>query len=85
MKVFKYPLNLAHFDFRMPAGAKVLYVDLDSAGDLCLWAAVNPSPDHPTEARDFIVVGTGHDLPDGLEHLGSVVQGSFVWHVFEKV
>ncbi len=33
--------------------------------------------------RKFTVVGTGHEFPDGWEHIGSFQHGSFVWHIME--
>lgn len=82
MKIFKYPLELTDAQvLQLPAGAKPLHVD-DQQGQLCLWAAVDPSRE--TKPYAVAIVGTGHDLPDvlAIKHLGSVQQGSFVWHVF---
>jgi hypothetical protein len=38
-----------------------------------------------TPHRRVIVVGTGHRIPDtAVEHLGSVLDGPFVWHLFAE-
>ena len=29
------------------------------------------------------VVGTGHDIPDGMTHLASTIDGNFVWHLYK--
>lgn len=35
----------------------------------------------------FYVIGTGHSIPEGTEHVGSVVVagGHLVWHVYQEV
>lgn len=42
------------------------------------------------ETRHFVIVGTGHPIPQGAEYIDSVIQrsetifgGCLVWHVFE--
>lgn len=35
--------------------------------------------------RTFRVFGTGHDIPAGWEHRGTVMDAPFVWHVYERV
>jgi hypothetical protein len=42
-----------------------------------------------TEGHDLIgaqVCGTGHPIPDGMEHVGSTVtaNGALVWHVYRE-
>ena len=68
----------------MPSGAEILSV-ADQGGTLCLWAAVDASA--PTEKRMFEIVGTGGYLhPEtgtSRRFISTVLQGSFVWHVFE--
>jgi len=32
--------------------------------------------------HEFVVIGTGQELPLG-DHIGTVLEGAFVWHVFE--
>jgi hypothetical protein len=67
----------------MPTGAEVLTVR-EQGDAVCLWAMVDPS--QPFEARRFVMVGTGHDVPDGdatfvgMAHLD---KGLLVVHVFE--
>jgi hypothetical protein len=31
------------------------------------------------------VFGTGHEIPDDWEHVGTVQDGEFVWHIFEEL
>ena len=65
----------------MPEGAEILHVG-DQNGTITIWALV----DVETEFlyREFIIVGTGQQIPyDKYTHIGTVFQGSFVWHIFE--
>lgn len=32
--------------------------------------------------RRVQIVGTGHDVPDGAEHVASTLDGDFVWHLY---
>ena len=67
----------------MPVGAKIIHVDTQDAG-VQAWAMVNPEA--PFEAVTFVVVGTGHKLPDErIEHVGTTLHygGSLVLHWFK--
>lgn len=68
-------------------------------GRIILWALVDTERVPYTE-RTFVIAGTGHELPapvgavhytqirerlaGTLGHLGTVLMGEFVWHVFEE-
>ena len=67
----------------------VNHVGVDPAGGgLAVWV------DHYTETpplvlfapvvMKFHVVGTGWEVPDRARHVGSVVAGQFVWHVYAE-
>lgn len=58
----------------------VRLVGLDPMGVMCVWIEVDSSA--PTVVREFAIVGTGHPVPKGT-HVGSFVDGMFVWHVYE--
>lgn len=85
MKIWKFPFSIAdEFSLELPEGADILHTGLDPDGGPCLWAAVNPG--NAKEQRKFRIYGTGHpiNLPyHRLSHLGTMVAGDFVWHVFE--
>lgn len=38
----------------------------------------------PQVARRFRVYGTGHPMPSGLTHRGTVLDGPLVWHLMES-
>ena len=93
--IYKYPLPIEQeFKLQLPKRAEFLYGGLDPAGDLCMWYEVDA--DTETEEHVFGVFGAGHTVPEDVRdengdytlavwHLFSVVQGSFVWHIYETV
>lgn len=84
--IYKYPLAvLDEQEVSMPGRAVVLCAQIQS-GALCLWARV--WTESPLEKRTFLIVGTGNSFPESKlppKHIGTVQNGPFVWHVFEKV
>ncbi len=82
--IYKYPLQITGFQtINMPVGAEVLHAGLDPSGKPCVWALVGPP--HSLVPHHFYVIGTGNPIKDAEaigEHVGSFVDGSFVWHVF---
>ena len=83
MKIFKYEMPDAGKtkEVYLPKDAQVLSVQAQDQ-KIYLWAAVEES--NAAELRRFRTVGTGWDLPSGsIEHLGTVQQSIFVWHVWE--
>lgn len=36
-----------------------------------------------TEQVVFEVFGTGHEIPVGATHIGSVIEGMYVWHLYQ--
>lgn len=66
--------------FSMPLAAIPYRVGLQN-GNICLWAEVNT--DEITLQRSFLIIGTGHVIPDDWRYIGSCDDGFFVWHVGE--
>lgn len=89
-QVWKYRLELVgHQVLHMPAGAELLHLGIQPAStvaddsSIVLWADVDPAVG--VVPREFYVRGTGHGIPDDVQqYVGTVQQGSFVWHVFER-
>jgi hypothetical protein len=84
-RIYKYNLteSLKH---EMPAGSVILHAGIDPGGDICVWAWVHNNIVTMDE-WSFEVIGTGWDIDDSLEnvhrgYVGTVHEGSFVWHVF---
>lgn len=88
MTIFKYPLALSPLqEVKLPKDAEILSVQ-DQRGTICLWAAF-PGDDEPRVSREIEIVGTGQPVESfervDRKFLGTVQQGDFVWHVFERV
>lgn len=80
-KIFKYPMMTATETFNLPEGAEILHVGQQAGGPV-LWAKVDPEAN--LQERTFKVVMTGEPFDSlGLEHLGTVMIGPLVVHVFE--
>lgn len=64
-----------------PHGARVVLVAQQGNTLPTLWVECDTTLD--AQLRYFCVIGTGHPVtPPDLEHVGSAVCGSFVWHVY---
>ena len=84
--IWKYSIPFGNLSamFALPDGAKVLHVAAQQ-NDIVLWAEVDS--DAPKQLREFVVTGTGYELPAGrLTYLGTaqLVIANLVFHVFEK-
>lgn len=80
--VYKYPLEMIDVqNILMHGSAEILHVDVRDE-DLYLWAIVDPDKTDLTW-RKIRIAGTGHGIDEEyLVHLGTVLVGNFVWHVF---
>lgn len=77
--IYKYQLaNFATLD--LPVGAKAVLVEMQN-GSPHIWFEHNRSAFK--EQRFFRIYGTGFDIPDNSIHIGSVIDGMFVWHIYE--
>lgn len=85
-RVWKFPLGYRGdptFTIQVPAGAAPLRVDFDPAGELVLWALVQP--DAPQVAALVTVVGTGNTMPaDPGKYVSTLVSGLLVFHAFYR-
>jgi len=82
--IYKYALQVIDVQtLQIPEGMEPLHVDMQD-GILTLWAKVNTTA--PITPYIIYVLGTGHPLPKvGEIYLGTVFDGSFVWHVHWRV
>lgn len=95
-RVYKYPLYVPMknsgsplTDILMPKNAKVVHVGLQE-GVVTIWAEVDDDAlqaavsGREWDGRRFAVYGTGDTIPDDdAVHVGSLMDGIFVWHVYE--
>lgn len=83
LTVYKYPLTYGEKVLVLPTGAKPLSIG-EVGEDLIMWALVDT--DAPKTHRTFLVAQTGDAIardPQKLTHIGTVVKGWWVGHVFE--
>ena len=79
-KVWKYP---AEPKLSVPVGGKPVLVAIQDE-KLHIWFEFY-FPDHNPLAFidvEIEIYGTGHVVPEAREHIGSVIDGPFVWHVY---
>ncbi len=80
-RVYKFPVHfMASFSYPMSADAEIVHVALQD-GQPHFWFCTDTLA--PPVSRHFQVFGTGHDIPHNAKHLGSWLEGAFVWHLFE--
>lgn len=92
--VYKYELfNLGVFGsdrtrHELPILAKPLHVALVGGRKIMGWFEVPVDSDKLARPRthevEFIIVGTGHEVPDNGVHLGTVIEHEFVWHMYMR-
>jgi len=78
--IHKYPLAIVDEQIITTQRSKWLHVGLDPQGTPCIWAEVDTR--NESVRRSILIIGTGNPIPYGAKHIGSFVQGSFVWHVY---
>jgi len=49
-----------------------------------IWLEIR-QPDETLEERTFVVYGTGRHVTDGDVYVGTVLDESFVWHLYERM
>jgi hypothetical protein len=67
----------------MPKGSKIVHYEIQKR-DYCIWFQCDPLAEKVQRA--FIIIGTGYPFDaENLSHVASFVDGSFVWHLMERV
>ncbi|MCP4601669.1 MAG: hypothetical protein GY847_14340 [Proteobacteria bacterium] len=78
----KLPNEYGKYSTRVTAGAKIISVGIQR-GDVVVWAIVERLR-VDRETKHFHIVGTGIGFnTQNMRFLGTVMDGPFVWHVFE--
>ncbi len=84
--IYKYPLVITDNQILfIPAHSKFIHVD-NQNGAPCLWAEVNT--DNRLMKIHIAIFGTGNKMDfqgKSAQHLGSVICGQFVWHIYELI
>lgn len=79
--IYKYPIGLiGQTTINLPVDGRVVRVGLDPSGDCCVWVEMNLND--KTYPMHFCIVGTGHVIPIGFKHIGSFIDGEFIWHMY---
>lgn len=79
-RILKYPLPSSHGLIDIPRGAILRCCGVQQ-GRPTLWCEVND--EEPMIPTRYALVATGADLEEllGLDYIGTVPQGPFIWHV----
>lgn len=79
MRIWKFPIENGQA-IQIPEGSEPLHVAEDPQGQVCIWALIDPEKE--LAARMVTVVGTGWDVPDAAQYIGTIHQGAYVWHIY---
>ena len=79
--IWKFPIKITDMQhIEVPGALTPLHVAFQG-GQLCLWGAVWPG--YSQVRVPVYIIGTGHPYDvEEMEHVGTVQDGLFVWHVF---
>lgn len=89
---FRYELPVNDAAHQLPAGKILHFTEhrnsrLGAVHRVEVWVevAINGDDflrDPITGAQHVQIIGTGHPIPDGAEHLASCLDGPLVWHLY---
>lgn len=93
-RIFKYTVRVGEeIPRHIPKDATILTVAAqfaDVIDEVQIWVEVDDAS--PEVERTFVVIGTGHPIPETTnefryDYLGTAIVGggSLVWHLYEKV
>ncbi len=83
--IYKFPLAIEEkqkIEFLKEAGTtcKIIHVGLDPQDQPCVWIELYVGT-YPC-SYEFKIIGTGGRVSGCDNHVGSFVQGRYVWHVY---
>lgn len=83
-KIYKYTIEFCDLQaLYMPKGAIILSTQMQGH-KICIWAEID-TEEIEAQLRHIRIVGIGHEFPEGSRiYMGTVQDGSLVWHVFEE-
>lgn len=84
--IHKAELTHSATTLHLPAGAKVLSAQMQR-GQPCIWYLFDDAHVADKQQRTFEIHGTGQQVvgPQELIHVGTMLDGNYVWHVFERI
>jgi hypothetical protein len=87
--IWKFPVGIGPVTtIKAPRSGRVVLAGLDPAdGGPAIWVELDPEA--PPEERHFVIYPTGKEIDgDGGYpfdiHVGSLIDRTFVWHIYEK-
>jgi len=85
--IYKYPLDMSKESTEIEIPSLSSFLHCAMQGDSpTLWFRVDT--DMPMQKRTFRIIGTGQTISEDpsvhLLHLGTVMDNTFVWHIFEE-
>ena len=80
--IYKYVLEVGEIcKFKIPRDRALAKVGRDpSSGNPAIWFIVEKTS--PLQECKYMVFATGQELTGSVSHVGTVICGIFVWHVF---
>ncbi len=80
--VLKHKLNMGLTQIELPVESKVVLAGVQD-GVIYIWVE-QPTGDVAKHIETFYVIGTGRDITGhkNMDHVGSVLQGPFIWHIY---
>lgn len=79
-RVWKYEVPVDDQDHDI--GFWPVHVAAKDAATLLVWCEVETAEGEQPTTEPFRVFGTGHPIPPGAAHAGTVQVGPFVWHLY---
>ena len=82
--IYKYPLQITDYQtILIPEFALFTHIAMQYDKPT-LWLEVDTSK--PVESINILCFGTGMEIPESMElfHLGTVIDGDFVWHFYSE-
>lgn len=90
--IYKYPIDKQNVTIDLPYHHSVVAIGaqpINGGSEFSVESTPMIWIEHETERRKspvrFIVVGTGHEIPMGFVHVGTVMISTYVWHVYKDV
>lgn len=81
--VYKYEMSMPHIvTTRLPVDAKFIHFGADELNQLSMWFEIDTEQNAFID-REFHIVGTEHPIDFKGYHLGSLIAGPYVWHLYE--
>jgi len=80
--IWKFPLALEEeIVLKVPVGGITRHFGLDPQSEFAVWIEVDRTALRID--RKYAIVGTGHNLPNLYTYFGTLIEGKFVWHLYE--